>query len=265
MHRGYVRLWRKTVDSQFWSYGANTIALFSYLLLRANRKEGWFKGVRVMPGQVFISLREVADRLKIGHKAARIALEILREKEVVGAQTGAQHGTLVTFLNWDVYNGDDASTGTAQGTSGAQVGHKPNDSEGTNIHTRGAELGHSLKQQKKKNLKKECAPDGARSLFEVPEETPHNGPPTSPQARIIEAYVAAAREDFPAYAPEILQKHYIAIDRLLKAGLTEERATAYAIQFAKAPPQEWRDNNQTDISWLSAGIKRMQERERNSR
>ena len=125
MHRGWVKLHRKTLDSELLTWGPNTLAMFVVLLLRANHRPSTFRGIPVGPGQVFCSIRELAKTLKMPYKRARIAFEHLQKCGTITAHGRAHVGTLVSLVNWETYNGGDEDEGARKGADkGARGAHE---------------------------------------------------------------------------------------------------------------------------------------------
>jgi len=103
MHRGYVNLWRKTIDSQFFSMGLKHIGLFCYLLLRANWKTGWFMGEEIHPGQMATSITKLADTLGEHRHTVKRLLNDLSNQSMITHQPKSNRWTLITICNWELY------------------------------------------------------------------------------------------------------------------------------------------------------------------
>lgn len=106
MERGYVKLWRKTLDSGIISNGP-AWQLFGYLLLNATYKQcrKIVNGVlfELKPGDVFFSRRETAQTLKLGEQQIRTALKLLETSQIITLRP-TRKGTIISFVNWDRYN-----------------------------------------------------------------------------------------------------------------------------------------------------------------
>lgn len=106
MERGYVKLWRKTLDSGIISNGP-AWQLFGYLLLNATYKQcrKIVNGVlfELKPGDVFFSRRETAQTLKLGEQQIRTALKLLETSQII-TLCPTRKGTIISFVNWDRYN-----------------------------------------------------------------------------------------------------------------------------------------------------------------
>lgn len=108
MERGYVKLWRKTLDSGLLEH-PTAWQLFGYLLLKASHKphkqiiNG--KVFELHAGELVFSRAEAAVKLKLGEQQIRTALFLLKKLEIVTSKP-TNKGTLISFVNWDRYNGD---------------------------------------------------------------------------------------------------------------------------------------------------------------
>lgn len=114
MHRGYVKKWRKIVDSKFFSMGLKHIGLFDYLLIKANWKTGWFMGHKIEPGQFGTSITKLADAVGEHRHTVKKILQDLSDCSMIERQNMSNRWVLITVCNWETYQGngaDDNPTG----------------------------------------------------------------------------------------------------------------------------------------------------------
>ena len=87
MERGWVKLWRKLLDSEiFQNEGLLKVAIWA--LLKANHKEAWVplktgRGktiVHLKPGQFIFGRRTAAKELKMPESSVRVAVHRLRRR-----------------------------------------------------------------------------------------------------------------------------------------------------------------------------------------
>lgn len=106
VERGYVKLWRKTLDSGLLENGP-AWQLFGYLLLNAaHRPHRQIVGGMVFelePGQVFFSRAKAAAKLGLGERQIRTAFQLLEKLEILTSRT-TNKGTVVSLVNWHKYN-----------------------------------------------------------------------------------------------------------------------------------------------------------------
>jgi hypothetical protein len=109
MDKGYVAIWRKLSDSDFWLSEKFTRGqAWIDLLLLANHKDGFFynRGIRVeiKRGQVGRSELSLAKRWKWSRgKVRRFLSELSSEKERKIVQQKSNVSSTITILNYDVY------------------------------------------------------------------------------------------------------------------------------------------------------------------
>lgn len=88
---------------------------------------------------------------------------------------------------------------------------------------------------------------------------------TNEAAQIIQAFIDKVHEAFPGTVIKPVVKHFVAIDALVKAGLTVEEGGRLAAEFAKYPPRWMKDRNMTALDHLAKGMIELQEIERNEK
>lgn len=108
-NQGWIKLYRKSLDSQIWQ-NPHLWQLWCYCLLRANHKTAWVsvktgKGetqVRLQPGQFIFGRFEAAKTLKATPSGTYKRLQKLKKAENLTTQN-CVHYTLVTVNNWESY------------------------------------------------------------------------------------------------------------------------------------------------------------------
>ena len=112
MERGYVKLWRRTIDSPIFT-DSYLLHLWLWILLRAAHAPRTVP-IRTGRGQMLVELKE--GQLIFGrHAAARTLnwsasttydrLQILKKSKMIGIQPGT-HYSIITVLKWDIYQGE---------------------------------------------------------------------------------------------------------------------------------------------------------------
>lgn len=97
----YVKLFRKMTNWE-WYTDPYTCHLFMHCLIRANWKDGTWRGIPYKRGQFITSLPSLADETGLSIQNVRTALEHLK---VTGELTDYQHGKkrVITVVNYDMY------------------------------------------------------------------------------------------------------------------------------------------------------------------
>lgn len=105
MEQGYVKLWRKCLDSGLLK-NPTAWQLFGYLLLKAtHRAHRQLVGGMVFdlqPGDVIFGRSKAADDLCVGEQSIRTALKLLEKLEIVTSKP-TNKCTVISFVNWDRY------------------------------------------------------------------------------------------------------------------------------------------------------------------
>lgn len=101
---GWISLHRKIID---WEWYSDTITfrVFFHLLITANHKDMYWKGITIKRGQTFTSYQHIIDEMKdkkITIKNVRTAISHLKKTGEVAAKV-AGNGLLVTIVNYDLY------------------------------------------------------------------------------------------------------------------------------------------------------------------
>lgn len=108
MERGYVKLWRKTLDSGLLENGP-AWQLFGYLLLNAahrpHRKIVGGAVFDLQPGQVVFSRAKAAAKLDLSERQIRTAFLLLEKLEILTSRA-TNKCTIVSLVNWHRYNGE---------------------------------------------------------------------------------------------------------------------------------------------------------------
>lgn len=146
MHRGYIKLWRSSVDSKlYFMEPFSKWQAWQDLLLLANHKDSTavIRGipVEIKRGQVLAGEEFLADRWKWSRGKVRRFLQYLEGKTVQQiVQQKNNIITTITIVNWDCYQGDSTTDDTADSTpnsttNGQQTDTLKNDKNVKNTST----------------------------------------------------------------------------------------------------------------------------------
>ena len=111
---GYVKLHRKMTEWE-WYTDVNTKAVFLHLLLMANYKDGYYKGMEIKRGQVITGRKALARVLGLSEQTVRTSLNRLKSTNEITIKS-TNKLSLVTIENYDLYQSDDAEV-TSKSTS----------------------------------------------------------------------------------------------------------------------------------------------------
>lgn len=146
--RDYIKVSRSMLDWEWYS-DINTSRLFIHMLLKANWKDGNFKGTTVPRGSFVSSIRKLADETSLTEREVRTAINHLKTTGEVTHKPTSKY-SVFTVVNYDLYQSNDTQS-VSQTTSERQS----NDIQTTTIE----EKKERKKGNKEKNTKKEFFPD----------------------------------------------------------------------------------------------------------
>jgi len=108
MERGYVKLWRKTLDSGLIQH-PTALQVFTYLLLKTTYKPHKLivgsSAVCLEAGQVLAGRKSIAQECKLSEQNVRTALKLLENMEILTIKSTKQY-SVISFVNWDSYQQD---------------------------------------------------------------------------------------------------------------------------------------------------------------
>jgi len=129
MHRGYIKLWRKIEDWE-WFDDPITLWFFIRLMFMANWKTKKWHGFTIKPGQFISSIEHLRFEYKEHGKKKRLGSQMVRTIvkrlsstcELTCQPTNAF--TLFSIVNWKKYQSEETSQLTSQLTNGQQTTNK---------------------------------------------------------------------------------------------------------------------------------------------
>jgi hypothetical protein len=138
MQRGFTKAWRKELYSSIWMMPPIYHRVWYWLRLKAQYEPFLFPtrnlyGIWVLPGQRLTSLQDIAEGVKYHENRREITPDRKTIKRVLEwltfnnciAVTCHTSGTLITIINWDIYNHSEKELATLDGSGDGQgVGHK---------------------------------------------------------------------------------------------------------------------------------------------
>jgi hypothetical protein len=111
MNRGYVKLWRKSLDNG-WLQNHELWVFWCYCLLRANHKKVivkiGFQEIFLLPGQFIFGRAQAAHDLMMTEWKIRACLHHLRVCGNLTIKTTNKF-SIITILNWHIYQGDESN------------------------------------------------------------------------------------------------------------------------------------------------------------
>lgn len=112
MHRGYVKLWRKSSDSGLMS-NPSLWLFWTWCLLKASHKKTTvmvgYQNVDLEPGQFVFGRRKAASTLNLSEMVVRRCLESLKIAERITIKRTNKY-SIITIINWDRYQSDECES-----------------------------------------------------------------------------------------------------------------------------------------------------------
>ena len=109
---GHIKLYRQMIDWE-WFTDPKTAHFWVYLLLRANWRDGRFRGIEVKRGQLLMSLQDMAKETGLSVQNVRTAINRLKSTRQVTCQS-TRYGMLISIVKYDNFQilEDDTNTQT---------------------------------------------------------------------------------------------------------------------------------------------------------
>lgn len=109
MNRGYVRLWRKSLDAG-WIRNHKLWVFWTYCLMKASWKEYdaivGLQVVHLLPGQFIFGREKAAEETGLSEREIRTILDFLRKAGNLTIKTTNKY-SIITIINWTTYQGEE--------------------------------------------------------------------------------------------------------------------------------------------------------------
>ena len=116
---GWIKLHRQILEWEWYSDN-NCFRLFTHLVLKANYKQKWFKGIELKIGSIVTSRDILARETGLSSQQIRTALNKLISTNEVTSVTSSQ-GTIIQIVNYEKYQVETNETTNEQPTDNQQV------------------------------------------------------------------------------------------------------------------------------------------------
>lgn len=105
MYRGYIKLWRKTLDSSIWE-NHNLFRFWVWCLLRASHQGKevlvGFQKITLNPGQFVFGLHKAAQETGLSPRQSRTCINALKIMENLTIKSTNKY-SIISIINWDSY------------------------------------------------------------------------------------------------------------------------------------------------------------------
>lgn len=106
MYRGYIKMWRKSLDAG-WLRNHKLWAFWSWCLMKASHKEmdvivGYQK-IHLLPGEFIFGRHKASKELKMSEQSIRTCIKtMLKTHQNLTIKTTNKYST-ISIVNWDIY------------------------------------------------------------------------------------------------------------------------------------------------------------------
>ena len=136
MNRGYVKLWRKTLDAG-WLQNHKLFAFWCWSLMKASHKEYdlivGYTQVHLMPGEFVFGIRKASAELNISVQSLRTILECLKTSGNLTLKPTHQF-SIITITNWETYQQTENIINTPTNTQVTHDQHTSNNKQECKEH-----------------------------------------------------------------------------------------------------------------------------------
>lgn len=110
---GWISVDREMLDSKLFSRSGNHVKISIYLLLSANHKSRFHRGIEIKRGQCVRSFTQIEHACSVTRKAVRCAIENMVTDEFIEVEEpfGARKGHRITICNYDSYQSSEHREG----------------------------------------------------------------------------------------------------------------------------------------------------------
>jgi hypothetical protein len=122
MNNGFITLHRKILEWE-WYDDLNTARLFIHCLLKANHKDGKWRGIIIKRGSFLTSTNTLSKETKLSTSQIRTAIKKLKSTNEITSQSQAQY-SVITMLEYDRYQTNDKLNDKPM-TNQSQTNDKP--------------------------------------------------------------------------------------------------------------------------------------------
>lgn len=104
---GYIKLYRTLVDWEWWD-DIPVRLLWITILMEANWKDKKWKGRKIKRGSFWTSIDSLSHKTGLSRHQVRTALDKLKSTREITCKP-TREGTLITVVNYNLYQDDDSS------------------------------------------------------------------------------------------------------------------------------------------------------------
>lgn len=192
---GWIKIHRKLLDNPIVCKDADYLAIWVYLLLKANHEPlpVIFRGEKIIlkPGQLITGRIKIASELSITENKVRHVLNCFKNDQQINQQT-SNRNSLITILNWELYQKNN------------QQNHQQTTSKPPTNHQQTTTNKNIKNDKNERNIKDILSPGTSTGRTE--KENPSSGTSTDRYKAVIE-YLNTKTGKSYRYQSKDTQKH----------------------------------------------------------
>ena len=147
MNNGFIKIFRQMVEWRWWG-NCNAMALWLYILMNANWKDGYWQGVEIKRGEFITSKSKIAEDLRLNRRTVTRWLNVFESDGQIAVTCTTQY-TKITVIKYDFFQGQELSSAQRTTQPDAQPTAQPTT--------------HNRRSKEEKEIKKERNREGLRS------------------------------------------------------------------------------------------------------
>ena len=133
--KGYIKIDRAIREWEYWDVPEAT-ALWLHILVNANWKKGYFKGIEVNRGEFITSISHLAKDVGLTYQQTRSYLEKLEKVQNITRKTTNKY-TVISVVKYDTYQAlEGANQHTKQQTNNKQITNKQQTNNNNRINNK---------------------------------------------------------------------------------------------------------------------------------
>lgn len=191
MHRGYIKLWRKSIDSRIFK-NEKLWKVWTWCLLKASHKRQWVTmnsgkieiEIEISPGQFVFGRESAAKELRMPQSSVRNRMEKLKKTQNLAIKPDRQY-SIISIMNWESYqceeNKVDSNVDSQRTAKGQPKDTYKNDK--------------NVKNDKNKDICLEPKIDSSQIFISIPLVNKNNGVPI--EYPILKSKVVEWKDSYP--------------------------------------------------------------------
>lgn len=108
MNNGFIKIFRQMTEWRWWG-NCNAMAMWLYILMNANWKDGYWQGIEIKRGEFVTSKSRIAEDLRLNRRTVTRWLNVFESDGQIAVTCTTQY-TKITVLKYDFFQGQELSS-----------------------------------------------------------------------------------------------------------------------------------------------------------